>query len=71
MIVLEHDISDAAQSVPAAQCPVREFYFRPDKGWTVPGFECNALVLTNIFFEFVDWGIEIDTLHFFYGPHPS
>lgn len=56
-LVVEHSVCDTAESVPAAQCKVRELYFKPGDGWRPPKSECTALEITKIFFDYVDKSI--------------
>ena len=53
-LVLEHNVHDTSQSIPVAQCKVRELYFKTENGWMPPKWECNALEITKRFFKHIE-----------------
>lgn len=53
-LVLEHNIHDTSQSVPAAECDVREIFYKSENGWVSPKYKCNAYEFTKKFFDYVE-----------------
>lgn len=53
-LILEHNIHDTSQSVPAAECAVREIYYKSENGWIPPKHKCNAYEFMKQFFDYVE-----------------
>ena len=53
-LVLGHEIHDTSQSIPVAECKVRELYSNPKEGWVKPNLDCDAQYLIKAFIEYVD-----------------
>lgn len=53
-LILEHNIHDTSQSVPVADCSVREIYYKIENGWIPPKRKCNAYEFTRQFFDYVE-----------------
>jgi len=53
-IVLTHSVDDCKEDIQAEKCLVREYFFRPQKGWEKPKQAETALSLTQKFLNWVD-----------------
>jgi len=58
-ILLEHNIQNWQHDIPAAQCPVREYYLNPKYGWAKPKQYETAYSLSKRFLEWVDAGCKL------------
>ena len=50
--VIEHDVQDVTQSIPCADCYVREVYLTKNKKWKKP---CKKRTLKNMLNGFIDY----------------